>query len=307
MDRNRLTVPVTAGSRRGPAADTAARVTAVAVAAELARITPRDRLILDLLADHRVFTTEQLAAVAFGSLGRARNRLNTLHARAVLDRFRHYQRPGSQSWRWTLGPLGAAIAAAARDRPPPRPAAVRDATARLAASPTLSHLLGVNGFFTALLGHARDHHDAELLRWWPEARARQAAGNLARPDGHGLWAHAGRQAPFWLEHDNATESLPRVAAKLAGYADLAGTDCGFPVLFWLPTAIREANLCAHLARAGVPDGVTVATAATDHAAGHGGPPGRVWHVLSAPGRVRLADIPRPPLAAATGEGPPWDG
>ena len=44
----------------------------------------------------------------------------------ILDRFRHYQPPGSQSWRWTLGPVGAAIVAASRGEPMPRPVAVRD-------------------------------------------------------------------------------------------------------------------------------------------------------------------------------------
>lgn len=300
MDRNRLTVPVTAAAGAGgggAARGGVARVTAVAVAAELARITSRDRVILDLLADHRVFTTEQLAAVAFGTLGRARNRLNTLHFRGVLDRFRHYQRPGSQSWRWTLGPLGAAILAAAQDRPPPRPAAVRDATARLAASPTLAHLLGVNGFFTGLLAYARDHSGAELLRWWPEARARQAAADIVRPDGHGVWAQRGRRVPFWLEYDTGSEVLRRVAGKLAGYADLAGTQHAYPVLIWLPTAVRETNLHAHIARAGLPAGVTVATAAADHAAGHGGPAGPVWQLVGRPSRLTLADIP--------GDCPPW--
>src|SRR5256885_8436328 len=51
------------------------------------------------------------------------NRLNTLYSRDVLDRFRHYQRPSSQQWRWTIGPVGAAIVAAAAGEPLPRPAA----------------------------------------------------------------------------------------------------------------------------------------------------------------------------------------
>src|SRR5205814_4278011 len=105
--------------------------------------------LLDLLDQHHTFTTDQLANLTFGTVARARARLNTLHSRAVLDRFRHYQRPGSQAWRRTLGPLGATIVAASRSEPLPRPAAVRDATARLATSPTLNHLLAVKGFLLA--------------------------------------------------------------------------------------------------------------------------------------------------------------
>ncbi len=206
MDRNRLIRDITPV---GTAAGSAVRLTAPVVAAELSRITPRDRLILDLLADHHTFTTDQLADLAFTSLGRTRNRLSDLHARGVLDRFRHYQRPGSQSWRWTLGPLGAAIVAASRGEPMPRPVAVREATARLAMSPTLPHLLAVNGFFVALTAHARTRRDgARLARWWNEARCRDACGNLVRPDGHGVWHTGGRAVPFWLEMDLGTRCWP---------------------------------------------------------------------------------------------------
>ncbi|MDG4829974.1 replication-relaxation family protein [Solwaraspora sp. WMMD1047] len=270
------------------------------MAAELGRLTPRDRLLLDLLDQHRTFTTDQLVDLAFGSIGRARNRLNTLHDRDILDRFRHYHRPGSQAWRWTLGPVGAAILAAGRGEPLPRPAAVRDATARLAMSPTLAHLITVNGFFVALTGHARTHPGARLVRWWNEARCREACGNLVRPDGHGVWADNGPAVPFWVEVDLGTETLRRVAGKLAGYAALPPRRA-YPVLFWLPTTARETNLHAHLRQAAVPDGVTVATAAADHAA-PSGPAGPVWRIVGHPDRLRLTDLPE-----QSGGGASWDG
>ncbi|MGC9667421.1 replication-relaxation family protein [Planosporangium sp. 12N6] len=267
------------------------------MAGELTRLTPRDQLLLDLLDQHKTFTTGQLVDVAFGSVGRARARLNTLLARDILDRFRHYQRPGSQAWRWTLGPVGAAIVAAGRGDTLPRPAAVRDATARLAMSPTLAHLLTVNGFFAALTAHARTH-GGRLARWWNEARCREAVGTVVRPDGHGVWDDGGRAVPFWLEADLGTETLARVVGKLTGYAALLPARA-YPVLFWLPTAAREANLHAHLARTGVPAGVSVVTAAADTAPD--GPAGAVWRVVGRPGRVSLADMP------ASGDGAPWDG
>jgi Replication-relaxation len=290
VDRNRLIVPITPS---GQAAGLAVRLTASVVSDALSRITPRDRDLLGLLSEHKTFTTEQIGALAFGSIGRARNRLNTLHSRSVLDRFRHYQRPGSQSWRWTLGPLGAAIVAASHGDALPRPAAVRDATARLATSPTLVHLIGTNGFFIALAAHARDHDGARLATWYGEARTRETAGNLVRPDGHGVWTVSGRRVPFWLEHDTGTEPLGRVVGKLTDYAHLAGTRRAYVVLFWLPGAVREANLHDTLARTGIPDGVHVATASADHAAGHGGPAGPVWHIPGRAGRLTLADLPTP--------------
>ncbi|MDG4764491.1 replication-relaxation family protein [Solwaraspora sp. WMMD406] len=283
-------------------ANGSSRLTASVVAAELGRLTPRDRLLLDLLDQHRTFTTDQLVDLAFGSVGRARNRLNTLHDRDILDRFRHYQRPGSQAWRWTLGPVGAALIAAGRGETLPRPAAVRDATGRLAMSPTLAHLIAVNGFFVALTAHARVHPGTGLARWWNEARCREACGNLVRPDGHGVWSDNGSAVPFWAEVDLGSETVGRVAGKLAGYAALPPRRA-YPVLFWLPTAVREANLRAHFRRSGVPDGVTVATAAADHAATSGGPAGPVWRIVGHPDRVRLAGLPAP----GGDGGASWDG
>jgi hypothetical protein len=268
------------------------------VAGELTRLTPRDRLLLDLLDQHKTFTTEQIHTLAFTSLARTRIRLGQLHTREILDRFRHYQRPGSQSWRWTLGPIGAAILAAGRGATLPRPAAVRDATARIAMSPTLAHLVTTNGFFVALSTHARTAPAARLSRWWNEARCREAVGTVVRPDGHGVWHDGGRVVPFWLEADLGTETLSRVVAKLTGYAALPPARA-FPVLFWLPTAAREINLHAYLTRSGVPDGVTVATAAADNAPD--GPAGSVWRVAGRGGRVTLADL------TPAGGGAVWDG
>ncbi|MBT8227505.1 MAG: replication-relaxation family protein [Dactylosporangium sp.] len=292
----------------GPSAGSGRRLTATAVAAELTRLTLRDHQLLIFLADHRTFTTEQLADLTFGSIGRARNRLNTLRSRNMLDRFRHYHRPGSQSWRWTLGPVGAAIVATGRDEPWPRPATVREATARLALSPRLGHLIGVNGFFVALTAHSRTHPGTALTRWWPEARARKATGDAVRPDGHGVWAGPARRVAFWFEHDTGTERLAIVASKLAGYAHLAGTRHAYPVLIWLPTTVRETNLHTHLARAGIPAGVTVATAAADHAGANNGPAGQVWRVAGRPDRLTLAGLPPTTLAGLDNPGGlSWDG
>ncbi len=285
MNRNRLinNIPSTAAS--------GSRLTASVVAAELSRFTPRDRQLLDLLHEHQTLTTEQIADVAFGAASRARNRLTLLYERDILDRFRHYQRPGSQSWRWTLGPVGAAILAAGRGEAMPRPSAVRDATARLAMMPSLRHLIATNEFFVALTAHARTHDGANLARWWNEKRCRDTTGALVRPDGHGVWSVNGRDVPFWVEVDLGTETLARVATKLAGYARLPAA-LGYPVLFWLTNPLRETNLHAHLSRVGVPDGLTVATAAADHATDSGGPAGTVWRVVGnqPSGRLRLSDL-----------------
>lgn len=294
MARNRLIPDIPSGRRPAGRLAAAGGTGSARLVTELTRLTGRDRTILTLLATHQTFTTDQLADLAFGSLGRARNRLNTLRQRGLLDRFRHYQRPGSQSWRWTLGPLGAAVVAMTRGQPPPRPAAVRQRTARLATSPTLDHRLAVNGFFVALAAHTRHHPGTRLIRWWNEARCREATGNLVRPDGHGRWRACDRTVSFWIEVDRGTETLHRLSAKLAGYAHLAGTGWDYPVLFWLPTPAREAHLHALLTRTGAGDGQVIATSTPEQ----GPPAGPVWRTPGRPDRVALADLPAP-----DGDGP----
>lgn len=287
MERTGLVVPTTGQARR--------RATG-GVADEVRRLMPRDRWLLRLLADHYVLTTEQITTLAFSTEVRARKRLRLLYDRDVLDRFRHGVRPGSQSWRWCLGPIGAALVAIEADQPAPRPSAVRARTDRLAVSGRLTHLLGVNGFFCALVGHARGHPGANLRRWWSEKRATAAVGALVRPDGHGVWEEDGRRVPFWLEYDTGSEDYRRLTAKVTGgYAPLAATGWAWPVLFWLPTPSREAQCHRILARTPTGGPLVVATA-VDGA----DPAGCVWRPVGSGARLRLADLPVAPSPGGPG-------
>ncbi len=268
--------------------------------AVLGVLTGRDRQLLALLGEHQVLTTSQLTRLAFPSRAMAQRRLLRLYQLGVLDRFRWYQTVGSQDWHYTTGLLGAELLAAARAATPPRPSEQHRRISRLAASPRLAHLLGINEVFSGLAGHARTHPGAALDAWWPERRCAEHYSTLVRPDGYGQWTQAGRRVEFFLEYDTGTEPLTRVVAKLAGYADLAAAGGpAIPVLFWVPTISREANLHAALARANSP--VTVATANTELAAGYGyGPAGAIWHTRRSPERQPLIDVgtgrPSPPSA-----------
>ena len=59
--------------------------------------------------------------LGFDNVHTARNRLNLLQRRGVLARFRDAVRPGSQSWRWALGWIGAAFIAYRDGAAVPRP------------------------------------------------------------------------------------------------------------------------------------------------------------------------------------------
>ena len=103
------------------------------------------------------------------------------------------------------------------------------------------------------------------------------------------------RVPFFAEIDLGTEDLTRVTAKVSAYEKFAHkTGWVWPVLFWLPTALRERHLQTRLTEQH--SLVPVATAAADVAAVQGlSPAEAVWwlhdHTHGHPsGRLDLADL-----------------
>jgi Replication-relaxation len=226
-------------SRRGSLADQ--------LAALAGRLTDRDRAILRLVGEHRVFTTDQLAQVFFHSLDRAEHRLRELTDAGALARFRPYRRhgEGSAPFHYVLGSLGAAVLAAEQGSEPGRLGYRPDKALQVAHSQRLGHTVGVNGFFTALAASARQQPPgrATLAVWWSERRCADRWGSIVRPDAYGRWREDDRQVDFFLEYDRGTEPLDRLGAKLAGYRELAAaSQIPTPVLIWLPSSGREATV-----------------------------------------------------------------
>lgn len=269
-------------------------------AALAARLTARDRWLLRMLLEHRVLTTGQLADLTFGTTYLASKRMRALYELRTVDRFRPLAPAGSSPMHFILDAAGAAVLAAEDGVTPDELGYRRDRAMAIALSPRLAHDTGANGFFTSLAAAARaSGGQAGLECWWSERRCAAAWGDHARPDGYGRWREAGAVADFFLEYDTGTEPLTRVVAKLAGYAALASrTGISTPVLFWLPSARREASLRARLAGpspAGVRDAVTAAqipgvpvfTASPET----DGPAGASWLPAGSRGpRIRLALI-----------------
>ena len=245
--------------------------------AVLGRITERDRQLCRLLEDHRMLTTAQVADVGFTGERRARTRLSELYALDVLERFRPRTAANLASYHWVLGPLGAALVAVEAGVDVAELDWRRGLVHDLAASQRLAHLVGVNGFFTALLRTARTRSGCRLEEWWSERRCGREWGEVVRPDGYGVWIDSGASMPFLLEHDNGTERLNRLADKLDGYAKLA-VAAGHSnwVLFTFPTRRREVEARRVLAHHGVP--VATATRAPEFT-----PDGAVWLPIGDPG------------------------
>jgi hypothetical protein len=289
------------------------------LAALAARLTARDRWLLRMLHEHRVLTTTHITALAFGTTRAATARLLALYQLRAIDRFRPLAAAGSAPLHFVLDEAGAYLLAAEDGITPGQLGYRRDRALAIALSVQLAHATGTNSVFCALAAQGRQTGNASLACWWSERRCAALWGDLARPDGYGQWTEHTPAGPavtdFFLEYDTGSENLARVAAKLTGYRNLAArTGITTPVLFWLPTARREAALRALLdstagpgARpgGGVP-GVPVATTTPQAAASGGGPAGPIWLPAGQPSpRLALAQAggitPAPLPATAAGE------
>jgi DNA-binding CsgD family transcriptional regulator len=275
--------------------------------AELAgRLTPEDRALCRLLAEHQVLAAAQIADLLYGSAHTARHRLLALHRLRVVDRFRPLVAlgEGSAPYHYVLGEAGAQVLAAELGVEVHQLGYRRDRAVAVAHSPTLPQLLAASGFFAALAAAARRQPDAAVLAWWSAGRCAQQWGELVRPDAYGRWREAGSEVDFFLEicHPDLEEPpggafdagntgpgrggdswVERLAQKLTGYAALAaGTRIPTPVLVWCPSAGLEDQARAALPVLPVP--VATAQQTPD------GPAGPLWLPL---GRA----VPRRRLAA----------
>jgi Replication-relaxation len=259
-----------------------------------ARLTARDRWLLRMLLEHKVFTTEHIADLGFaGNRDTADHRLLVLHRLDVLTKIRPL-RPGGGSapCHWLLSTAGAEVVAAERGLTLKELGWRRDRTNAVMLSAKLGHLLGVNGFFTRL---ALPSGQGRLAEWWPEARCAATWKTFVQPDGYGRWSTPGRRLDFFLEYDNGTETLARVVAKTDSYARLArATGISTPLLFYFSSARRESNFRRACSATAVP----VLTASYDEALRH--PAGPIWADLHRDDRRSLADFARPAEHARAG-------
>jgi hypothetical protein len=276
-----------------------------AVLAAAAHLTDRDRYLVRAVADHRVLTTDQLAALRFDNIITARHRLGILVRLGVLRRFRPRRESGSAPWHYLLGPVGAALLGAEdRDEKKWLPQVRADRQLALERSQRLGHMTGANWFFVSLAAHVRTG-GGELRTWAAERpaaeylydhRSMSQAELDARPhpDGLGIWAEDGRDIVFLLEYDTGTEHLPQLVGKLHGYAEMARQPVHLafrvPILFCFPGPRREQSARRALAASADSHELQIATTAIDPRVTC--PAAPVWMPLrGGPGRpMRLIDL-----------------
>lgn len=245
-------------------------------------------MLCRVLFDHRVLTTGQIVDLCFDNLTTARHRMTELYRMGVLDRFRHFRSVGSDPYHYVLDALGTEVVAADRGIEVARPGIHHTRALALADSQRLAHLIGTNGVFCSLARRARQESDAELAEWWSERRCGAEWGEVVRPDGFGVLRHGSTAVEFFVEYDGGTETLGRLAAKLAGYADLVHATGWSPwVCFWFPSPRREAEGRKVLVH---PD-----LAVVTGAAGLGEDPGgQAWLPVGSTGpRCHLIDLAAP--------------
>jgi hypothetical protein len=179
-----------------------------------------------------VFTSHQLTELAFGHLDTAEERLRTLTALGVLDRFRPRRDTGSAPYHYVLGPAGAAVLAAEQGVTVADLGYRRATALAVAHSRRLPEILRVNGFFTALAGYARHHPNTELTLWWSQQRCQATWGRLIQPHGFGHWREHELVLGFFLECHSDQQPISYLIAALAGYDDFALATPSGPPTSW---------------------------------------------------------------------------
>ena len=235
---------------------------------------------------HRVFTTDQLAEMYFDNLNTAQHRLTTLYKLRLVDRFQPLDhRYASLPYHYVLDQLGAMVVAAKRGEDPDKSRWRADKALAIGKSQRLRHLIGLNGFFSALVAESRRRDDCDLSLWWSEGHCASQFDRIAQPDGLGVWEEAGKRIAVCLEYDRSTEALERLGKKLKSYCDLqVASGLAYWICFCFCHQRRESGARRVLAQAHRPGGDGRPGADTPAPRSHLGP-GRQGEHPAAAGRA----------------------
>lgn len=260
-----------------------------------ARLTPRDRWLIHMLAEHRVLTTDHIVQLCFSGRRTANQRLRLLYQWGVVARFQPHRALGSHPLHYVLDTAGALVLAHEHGLDLKTLGYNRNTELGRAYSLQLAHAVGCNSLLAALVHHARQPGSTgRLTTWWSAARCASAWGDIVSPDAYGRWAEDGDTVEWFLEFDFGTEKLARIANKLPCYARLAmATGIITPLLVWLPSGHREATVRNAFGEAlsGVDRRlVPVATTSADTCADAVDMNQPRWQHITGGDRVRLADL-----------------
>jgi hypothetical protein len=202
------------------------RLAAASLAALGDQLSDRDKAIMADLERTRVLTGAQLQRLRFAHIDqnsqardrrRVLQRLIDLGLVSTLDRRRiGGTRAGSAGYVYTLTPAGRRLQALQRQQPPPK----QLRRFRILGAPFLNHALAISEIYVTLTEaslHQNFHvstFDTEPACWH-----RVENGHYLHPDAYLVLATPSHQDCWWLEIDQATESLPRIKRKCRAYLD----------------------------------------------------------------------------------------
>ena len=163
----------------------------------------------------------------------------SLYQLRLVDRFQplDHRFVSHLPYHYVLDQLGAMVLAAERDLDPEQLHWRADKSLAIAKSQRLRHLVGVNGFFSALVAESRRRADCELSLWWSERYCASQFERIALPDGlgrlGGRWRQRGLSASSttappspssaWLPSSPATRTSKPPAAWPIGSASASAT------------------------------------------------------------------------------------
>lgn len=251
------------------------------------RLAEEDLWLIDMLAEHQVLTAGQATQLGYQhTAARTRRRLQALAAQQLLAPFTLTPPAGRPLRCWSIGPVGAVIAAYRHGGPRPRPATTQARLHRLATNPHTAALFAANGFFTSLAAHVRARPGQDLRLWWSPRTCRSVTTGVPVNARHGGYFYRGRWVGFWLEYDPAPRSPARLRTHLRRYQRLGQATGVSTLLWWTPHPDREQRLLHQLRDHSI-DGLTIAVSGPHH----GNPAEPVWQVASGGKPVALAALP----------------
>lgn len=211
------------------------------------RLSSRDHAILTDLDRTQVLTGAQLQRLHFTHIdtrSRARDRrcvlqrLTDLGLVSTLPRRIGGTRAGSAGHVYTLTPLGQRVLARHHQQP-----STGQHHRRTPGAPFLTHALVISEIYVTLTETSRDH-DFHVARFTTEPICHTHHDRRLKPDAYLVLHTATHRDCWWLEIDQATESLPRIRRKCRTYLDFLncgglGPD-GVPprILFTVPSPHR---------------------------------------------------------------------
>lgn len=194
------------------------------------RLTERDWQIVTAVNQCKVISGEQLERLFFFSLisprsrvvsrGRTLRRLVAWRVLTSLERRIGGAGRGSSGAVFALDSVGQRLVAS-RQRTGGQPTRVRRPGAPT--DRTLKHALAVTELFVRAVEVGRLHSftvaefACEPGCWWPDG-----LGGFIKPDAYLRLEMGGVVDHWWIEHDQATESLPTIHVKLSAYLTFVG-------------------------------------------------------------------------------------